>query len=87
MRGVSTSAKLTLSGSTNTDGVVIDPARSQEADRGIIAWYDSFQVASTFDITPAMNTHFDAYLQNNIIKSSIVAHTSYQAQGPYNDRP
>jgi hypothetical protein len=27
--------------STNTDGVILDPSRSQESDRGIVAWKKS----------------------------------------------
>jgi hypothetical protein len=34
------SHKANITHSTNTDGVIIDPARSSEDGRGIIAWYE-----------------------------------------------
>jgi hypothetical protein len=45
---------------TNTDGVIIDPSRSREDDRGIVAWYESHTPTLTITL-PRLAIHDDAY--------------------------
>lgn len=46
-------------GGTNTDGVVLDPSRSSEPDRGIIAWHKAATTADpSAGITNAITTMF-----------------------------
>jgi N-methylhydantoinase A/oxoprolinase/acetone carboxylase beta subunit len=55
---------------TNTDGVILDPARSSEPDRGIVAWT---KASTTGDPSNGINNAIEAMFQQSKIDPETVA--------------
>ncbi|KAF2831322.1 hypothetical protein CC86DRAFT_342049 [Ophiobolus disseminans] len=66
-------------GGTNTDGVIIDPTRSQEADRGILAWHKAPTTTNpSHGISNAITTMFkSAAVDPNSIASVTIGTTHF----------